>query len=69
MSELVWFAGVSGRVAGFGAQYVILAAGLRKQDCRHRRLHDFFFFFSKFYRHHCGLVSGFGVGLRSLLLV
>ena len=23
--------------------------------------------FSKFYRRHCGLVSGFGVGLRALL--
>ena len=58
------FAGVSGRVAGFGARGWIFAGKLLHQGYRCHKLQKVF---SKFYRRHCGLVSGFGVGMRSLL--
>ena len=64
VSQLVRFAGVSGRVVDFNARSGGLAARLLQQGYRYRRLRGTF---SKFYRRHCELVSGFGVGLGALL--
>ena len=64
VSRLVRFAGVSGRVAGFGARGGGLTAGLLRRGCRCRGLRKTF---SKFYRRHYGLVSKFNVGLGALL--
>ena len=64
VSQLVRFAGVSGRVVDFGARGGGLAAKLLQQGCRCRRLRKTF---SKFCRRHCELVSGFSVGLGALL--
>ena len=63
VSQLIRFAGVSGRVVGFGARGGGLTAGLLRRGCRCRRLRETF---SGFCRRLCGLVSGFGVGLRAL---
>ena len=64
VSRLVRFAGVSGRVVGFGARGGGLAAGLLRRGCRCRGLRKTF---SEFYRRHCELVSKFSVGLGTLL--
>ena len=64
ISQLVRFAGVSGRVVDFGARSKSLTAKLLQQGYRYHRLRKTF---SKFYRRRCGLVSGFGVGLGALL--
>ena len=64
ISRLVRFAGVSGRVVGFSARGGGLTARLLRRGCRYRRLRGAF---SGFCRRHCGLVSGFGVGLGALL--
>ena len=61
VSRLVRFAGVSGRVAGFGARGGSLAAELLQRGCRCHKLRKTF---SKFYRRHYGLVSKFNVGLK-----
>ena len=63
ISQLVRFAGVSGRVVGFSACDEGLAAKLLQQGCRYHKLRKTF---SKFYRRHYELVSGFGVGLKIL---
>ena len=64
ISQLVRFAGVSGRVAGFGARYGGLTAKLLQQGYRYHKLRKTF---SKFYRRHYELVSKFNVGLKTLL--
>ena len=64
VSQLVRFARVSGRVVDFSARDGGLAAKLLQRGCRCRELRGTF---SGFCRRHCGLVSGFGVGLKTLL--
>ena len=64
VSQLVRFAGVSGRVVGFGARSGGLAARLLQQGYRYHKLRKTF---SQFYRRHCELVSKFSVGLKTLL--
>ena len=64
ISRLVRFAGVSGRVADFGARYKGLTARLLQQGYRYHKLQKTFF---KFYRRHYELVSKFNVGLGTLL--
>ena len=64
VSRLVRFAGVSGRVAGFGACGGSLTARFLQRGCWCRRLRKTF---SGFCRRRCGLVSGFNVGLKTLL--
>ena len=64
VSRLIRFAGASGCVADFNARGGLLTRRLLGQGCRCRRLRRAF---SKFYRRCCGLVSGFQVGLESLL--
>ena len=64
VSRLFGFAGVCGRVAGFGERSGCLTAKLLQRGCRCRKLREAF---SEFCRGHCGLVSGFGVGLGTLL--
>ena len=64
VSRLVRFAGASGCVADFGARSVLLTRRLLGQGCRCHRLRKTF---SKFYRRYYDLISGFQVGLRSLL--
>ena len=64
VSQLIQFAGVSGRVGDFGARGGGLAARLLQRGCRCHKLRKTF---SGFCRRHCGLVSGFGVGLGALL--
>ena len=60
VSKLIRFAGV----AGLGARGGGLAAGLLQRGCRCRGLRKTF---SRFWRRHCGLVSKFNVGLKTLL--
>ena len=64
VSRLVRFAGVSGRVVGFGARSGGLAAGLLRRGCRCRGLRKTF---SEFCRRRCELVFKFSVGLNALL--
>ena len=64
ISQLIRFAGVSGRVVDFGARGGGLAAELLRRGCRCRGLRGTF---SEFYRRRCELVSGFSVGLGALL--
>ena len=64
VSRLVRFAGVSGRVVGFGARGGGLAAKLLRRGYRYHGLRKTF---SGFYRRHCELVSKFNVGLKALL--
>ena len=64
ISQLVRFAGVSGRVVDFSARGGGLTAGLLQQGCRYHRLRETF---SKFCRRHYELVSGFSVALGALL--
>ena len=64
VSRLVRFAGVSGRVVDFIARNWGLAAGLLQRGYGCHKLRKTF---SKFYRRHYELVSGFGVGLGTLL--
>ena len=64
ISQLVRFAGVSGRVVDFSARNKSLAARLLQRGCRCRGLRETF---SKFYRQHYELVSKFNVGLKTLL--
>ena len=64
VSRLVRFARASGCVAGFGARGGLLARRLLKQGCRCRRLREAF---SGFYGRYYDLISGFQVGLGSLL--
>ena len=64
VSRLVGFAGVCGRVAGFGARGGCLTARLLQRGCRCHKLRKTF---SEFYCRHCGLVSGCSVGLGALL--
>ena len=54
---------MSSQVADFNTWNKILTAKLFKQGCRYHKLRKPF---SKFYRHHCDLVSKFNVGRRSL---
>ena len=63
ISQLVRFAGVSGRVAGFGARNESLTAKLLQRGCLCHGLRKTF---SKFYRRRCELVSKFNVGLKTL---
>ena len=64
VSQLIWFARVSNRVADFNARNKSLTAKLLRRGCRCRRLRKTF---SKFYRRRCELVSKLNVGLRALL--
>ena len=64
VSRLVRFAGASGCVAPFGTRSGLLTQRLLGQGCRCCRLRGAF---SGFYGRCCGLVSGFQVGLGSLL--
>ena len=51
-------------MAGFGERSACLTAKLLQRGCRCRKLREAF---PEFCRGHCGLVSGFGVGLGTLL--
>ena len=64
VSRLVRFARASGCVTDFGARSELLTQKLLKQGCRYHKLRKTF---SKFYRRYFDLVSGFRVGLGSLL--
>ena len=64
VSRLIRFAGVSGHVVDFSARDESLTAELLQRGCRYHGLRKTF---SGFCRRHCGLVSGFGVGLGALL--
>ena len=64
VSQLVRFAGVSGRVVDFGARSGSLTAKLLQQGYRYHRLREAF---SGFCRRHYELVSKFSVGLKTLL--
>ena len=64
ISRLLRFAGVSSRVADFGARNKGLTARLLQQGYRYHKLRKTF---SKFYRRHYELVSKFNVGLGTLL--
>ena len=64
VSRLVRFAGASGCVVDFNTRGKLLTQKLLKQGYRYHKLRKPF---SKFYRRCCGLVSGFRVGLKSLL--
>ena len=64
ISQLVRFAGVSGRVVDFNARGGGLAARLLQRGCRCRGLRKTF---SGFYRRRYELVSKFNVGLGALL--
>ena len=61
---LVHFAGASSYVADFNTQNKLLTRKLLKQGCR---CHELRKTFSEFCGRYCGLVSGFQVGLKSLL--
>ena len=63
--QLVRFAGGSSCVAGFNTRNGLLTQKLLKQGYRYHKLRKAF---SEFYRRCYGLVSGFQVGLGSLLL-
>ena len=65
ISQLIRFARVSGHVDDFNTRNRVLAAELLGQGCRCRGLRGAF---SGFCRRHFDLVSGCGVGLRTLLL-
>ena len=58
------FAGASGCVADFSARNKLLTQKLLRQGYRYHKLRETF---SEFYGRCCGLVSGFKVGLGSLL--
>ena len=64
ISQLIRFARVSGHVVDFNARNKSLTAKLLQRGCRCRRLRGTF---SGFCRRHCGLVSKFNVGLKTLL--
>ena len=64
ISQLIRFAGVSGRVVGFGSRNGSLTAKLLRQGYRYHRLRKSF---SGLCRRRCGLVSGIGAGLKTLL--
>ena len=64
VSQLIRFAGASGCVADFNTRNKLLTQKLLKQGYRYHKLRKTF---SKFYRRYFGLVSGFQVGLGSLL--
>ena len=64
VSRLIRFAGASGCVADFGTRNGLLTQRLLRQGYRYRGLRKTF---SGFYGRYCGLVSGFRVGLGSLL--
>ena len=64
VSQLIQFARVSSRVADFNARNKSLTAKLLQHGYRYHKLRNTF---SKFYRGHYELVSGFGVGLGTLL--
>ena len=64
LSQLIRFAGVSSHVVDFNARDKSLTAKLLQQGYRCRGLRRTF---SKFCRRRCGLVSGFDVGLGTLL--
>ena len=64
VSRLEGFARVCGHVDDFNTRNKCLAAGLLGRGCRCRGLGEAF---SRFYRRRCELISGFGVGLKSLL--
>ena len=64
VSQLIRFARASSCVADFDTRGGLLTRKLLKQGCRYHKLRGTF---SKFYRRCCGLVSGFRVGLKSLL--
>ena len=64
VSRLVRFAGASSYVADFNTRSGLLTRGLLGRGCRCHRLRRAF---SEFCGRYCGLVSGFQVGLRSLL--
>ena len=65
VSRLLVFARVCSHVGDFNARNWCLTAGLLRRCCRCRGLRGAF---SGFCRWRCGLVSGFSVGLESLLL-
>ena len=64
ISPLFRFARVSSHVTDFNTRIKILTAKLLKQGYRYHKLRKTF---SKFYRHHYGLVSKFNMGHKSLL--
>ena len=64
VSQLIRFARASSYVTDFNTRNKLLTQKLLKQGCRYHRLRKTF---SKFCRRYCGLVSGFQVGLGSLL--
>ena len=64
VSQLIRFARASGCVAGFGTRGGLLTPKLLGQGYRYHRLRKTF---SKFYRRYYDLISGFRVGLGSLL--
>ena len=64
VSRLVRFARVSSHVVDFNARNKSLTARLLQQGYRYHKLRKTF---SGFCRRRCGLVSGFSVGLKTLL--
>ena len=64
ISQLERFAGASGYVDDFNAHGGFLTQRLLKQGCQCHKLRKTF---SKFYRRYYDLISGFQVGLGSLL--
>ena len=62
--QLVRFARVCSHVDDFNTRNKCLTAKLLKQGYRYHKLRKAL---PKFYRRHCGLISKFNVGLRSLL--
>ena len=64
VSQLIRFSRVSGCVVGFSARGGSLTAKLLQQGYRYHKLRKTF---SGFCRRHCGLVSGFSVGFKTLL--
>ena len=64
ISQLIRFARVSSHLADFNARNISLTAKLLQQGYWYHKLRKAF---SKFCRRHCGLVSKYNTGSRSLL--
>ena len=61
ISQLIRFARVSNHIADFKTRKQVLTAKLLKQGYRYNKIRKTF---TKFYRHHCDLVSTFNLFLN-----